>query len=110
YPGQQGGNAVADVLFGKYNPSAKLPITFYKSVTDLPPFENYNIANRTYRYFKGPVLYPFGFGLSYTTFETTPPKILTQNPTTNENIQVQLTIKNTGNREGAELAQLYLAH
>jgi beta-glucosidase len=110
YPGQQGGNAVADVLFGKFNPSGKLPITFYKSVSDLPPFENYSIQNRTYRYFKGEPLYPFGHGLSYTTFETSAPKILTPNPTTTDNLQVQLTIKNIGTREGDEVAQLYISH
>ena len=65
YPGEQGGQAVADVLFGDYNPTGKLPITFYKSTEDLPDFENYDMNNRTYRYFKGEALYPFGYGKSY---------------------------------------------
>src|SRR5262249_42016917 len=69
YPGEEGGTAVADVLFGDYNPSGRLPVTFYKSVTQLPPFEDYNMQGRTYRYFKGEPLYPFGFGLSYTRFK-----------------------------------------
>lgn len=69
YPGQAGGEAVADVLLGEYNPGGKLPLTFYKSTSDLPDFEDYNMTNRTYRYFKGEPLYAFGHGLSYTTFD-----------------------------------------
>ena len=65
YAGEEGGTAIADVLFGDYNPSGRLPITFYKSLTDLPSFEDYNMKGRTYRYFEGQALYPFGFGLSY---------------------------------------------
>ena len=68
YPGEEGGTAVADVLFGDYNPAGRLPVTFYKSLDQLPPFESYAMDGRTYRYFKGEPLYPFGFGLSYTKF------------------------------------------
>ena len=68
YPGQQGGNAVADVLFGDANPAGRLPVTFYESVGQLPPFADYDMEGRTYRYFRGEPVYPFGFGLSYTTF------------------------------------------
>jgi beta-glucosidase len=69
YGGQAGGEAIANVLFGDYNPAGRLPVTFYKNVNDLPDFEDYSMDNRTYRYFKGTPLYPFGFGLSYTTFK-----------------------------------------
>lgn len=69
YGGQAGGQAIADVLFGDYNPSGRLPLTFYKSVNDLPDFEDYSMENRTYRYFTGTPVYPFGYGLSYTTFQ-----------------------------------------
>src|SRR5262249_1627847 len=69
YPGEEGGAAIADVLFGDYNPGGRLPVTFYKSVADLPPFTDYRMQGRTYRYFKGEPLYPFGFGLSYTKFK-----------------------------------------
>src|SRR6185312_2556997 len=68
YPGQAAGTAIADVLFGDYNPAGRLPVTFYRSVNDLPPFDDYAMKNRTYRFFTGTPLYPFGFGLSYTTF------------------------------------------
>ena len=108
YPGQEGGTAIADVIFGDYNPAGRLPITFYKSVDQLPPFEDYNIANRTYRYFKGEPLYPFGYGLSYTNFEyknfvLSPKKIKTNDP-----IIVQVDVKNTGNLAGDEVVQLYV--
>jgi beta-glucosidase len=69
YPGQAAGQAIADVLFGDYNPAGRLPVTFYKSVADLPPFDEYKISNQTYRYYTGTPLYPFGYGLSYTTFQ-----------------------------------------
>src|SRR5664279_4461695 len=69
YPGQAAGTAIADVLFGDYNPGGRLPVTFYGDVSDLPSFESYDMAGRTYRYFKGKPLYPFGHGLSYTTFQ-----------------------------------------
>ena len=100
YPGEQGGRAVADVLFGDYNPGGKLPVTFYKSVSDLPDFEDYTMANRTYRYFKGDVLFPFGYGLSYTTFEVGKGKI--------KKDKLVIPVKNIGTMEGSEVIQLYV--
>ena len=73
YPGQAGGDALADVLFGDYNPAGRLPVTFYKSAEQLPPFTDYSMKGRTYRYFTGEPLFPFGFGLSYTTFSYAKP-------------------------------------
>lgn len=107
YPGQEGGNAVADVILGDYNPGGRLPVTYYQSVDQLPPFEDYDMQNRTYRYFKGEPLYPFGFGLSYTTFAYSrlqlPEKIEAGKPLT---LSVQVT--NTGQLAGDEVVQLYL--
>ena len=100
YPGEQGGNALADVLFGDYNPSGKLAVTFYKDDSQLPPFDDYRMTGRTYRYFKGEPLFPFGYGLSYTTFEVGQPQW-------NQG-QVTVKVKNTGSREGTEIVQLYL--
>lgn len=100
YPGEQGGHAVADVLFGDYNPGGKLPITFYKDDSQLPPFDDYNMKGRTYRYFTGKPLYPFGYGLSYTTFKLGKPEY--------SGGKVRVEVKNTGNREGVEIVQVYL--
>lgn len=100
YPGEEGGNAVADVLFGDYNPGGKLPITFYKSVEDLPDFLDYRMNNRTYRYFKGEALFPFGHGLSFTTFSISKPRY--------KDGKVQVTVKNTGTRKGNETVQVYI--
>ena len=100
YGGEQGGAALADVLFGDKNPSGKLPITFYRSTDDLPDFEDYKMANRTYRYFQGEALFPFGYGLSYTTFEIGKP--------TYSNNKVRVSVKNTGTRQGLETVQVYL--
>ena len=107
YPGQAGGAAIADVLFGDFNPSGRLPITFYKSVNDLPPFGDYNMKGHTYRYFEGEVLYPFGFGLSYSTFEYSNLEI-PEDADTGDSIQVTVKVKNTGKMAGEEVAQLYL--
>jgi beta-glucosidase len=107
YPGQQGGNAVADVLFGDYNPAGRLPVTYYKSIDQLPAFENYDMEGRTYRYFRQTPLYPFGFGLSYTQFaysELSLPKEVNMG----ENITVSVKVTNTGDRDGDEVVQLYL--
>lgn len=109
YPGQEGGTAIADVLFGDYNPAGRLPVTFYQSIDQLPPFENYNMANRTYRYFKGEPLYPFGFGLSYTTFEYKNLEILPEKIKTQDNVLVKVAVKNSGNLAGDEVVQLYVA-
>ncbi|WP_198680014.1 glycoside hydrolase family 3 C-terminal domain-containing protein [Aureibaculum luteum] len=104
YPGESGGTAIADVLFGDYNPAGRLPFTFYKSVDDLPPMEDYEISNgRTYMYFQGDVLYPFGYGLSYTKFEYSDFKVKEHG----EKIIISATIKNTGNYNGDEVVQLY---
>ncbi|MBE6618142.1 MAG: glycoside hydrolase family 3 protein [Ruminococcaceae bacterium] len=104
YPGAVGGLAVAELLAGEYSPSGKLPLTFYKSVDDLPPFEDYNMAGRTYRYFDGDVLYPFGYGLSYTKFGYSGGKILAE---TDDEYEIEVTVTNTGNRDGADKVQVY---
>ena len=105
YPGQAGGQAIYDVLFGDYNPSGKLPITFYKSVDDLPDFEDYSMKGRTYRYFKGEVLYPFGYGLSYTDFEYSKPKIFDQKRFP---VKVFIEVSNIGAYNGEAVVQLYV--
>lgn len=103
YCGEQGGRALADVLTGQYNPSGKLPVTFYRSVDDLPDFLDYTMKNRTYRYFTGEPLFPFGYGLSYTTFEF---KNMKQKATKN-GVEVSVQVKNTGKRDGMETVELY---
>ena len=108
YPGQAGGEAVADILFGDYNPSGKLPVTFYKSVEDLPPFEDYNMKGRTYRYFDGEVLYPFGYGLSYTKFSYAKPQISTPSIGTDEKVKVNVKVSNVGDLDGETVVQLYV--
>ncbi len=100
YGGEKGGDAVADVLFGDYNPSGKLPVTFYQDVEQLPDYEDYTMRGRTYRYFEGEPLFPFGYGLSYTSFKVSKP--------TYRNEKICLTITNTGNRDGAEVVQVYI--
>ena len=102
YGGERGGEAVADILFGDYNPSGKLPITFYKNDSQLPDFEDYKMAGRTYRYFKGEPLFKFGHGLSYTTFEFSKPKY------DNKSGKVSVKVKNTGKMDGDEVVQVYL--
>ncbi|MBC7846368.1 MAG: glycoside hydrolase family 3 C-terminal domain-containing protein [Flavobacterium sp.] len=109
YAGQDGGQAIADVLFGDYNPAGRLPVTFYKNVSGLPDFEDYSMENRTYRYYKGEPLYPFGFGLSYTHFKYSNleiPSVLK----INSDLKVNVTIKNNGKRDGDEVVQLYVSH
>ncbi|MQY78691.1 MAG: glucan 1,4-alpha-glucosidase, partial [Bacteroidetes bacterium] len=108
YPGQQGGNAVADVLFGDYNPAGRLPVTFYKSVEDLPPFEDYNMEGRTYRYFHGDPLYPFGHGLSYSSFKYEKVDLTAYEVSENDAINVSVTLRNTGDYDGDEVVQLYV--
>lgn len=112
YPGEQGGNALADILFGNVSPAGRLPVTFYKSLHDLPDYSNYNMAGRTYRYFKGTVQYPFGFGLSYSTFDyewqnTGRPSRPKDNTLY---YSCAVTIKNTGEYDGDEVAQLYIQY
>ncbi|MCM1515334.1 MAG: glycoside hydrolase family 3 C-terminal domain-containing protein [Paraprevotella sp.] len=109
YGGQAAGDAITDVLFGDYNPAGRMPLTTYMSDKDLPDFEDYSMANRTYRYFKGEVRYPFGYGLSYTTFAYRP---MSDNAIvkTGESIQVTAAVTNTGKYDGDEVVQLYLSH
>lgn len=109
YGGQAAGDAIVDVLFGQYNPAGRMPLTTYKSDDDLPPFESYSMENRTYRYFKGEVRYPFGYGLSYTTFAYDKMECAAK-VQTGERIQVSVTVSNTGKRDGDEVVQLYVAH
>jgi len=110
YPGEQGGNAFADLLFGKISPSGHLPVTFYKSINDVPDYQDYSMKNRTYRYFSAPVQYPFGFGLSYTTFDyqtqTSPAKQYKLKDT----LAVTVNIKNTGKLDGDEVMQAYIEY
>jgi beta-glucosidase len=110
YGGQAAGTALADVLFGDYNPSGRLPVTFYKNDSDLPPFEDYTMANRTYRYFKGEPLYPFGFGLSYTNFKYSDLKLSKTSARKDEGLQAEVTVTNAGKYNGDEVIQLYVAH
>ena len=107
YPGQEGGNAVADVLFGDYNPAGRLPVTYYKSVDQLPPFEEYDMKGRTYKYFDEEPLYPFGYGLSYTTFEYSDLK-LAKKAKIGEGVTVKVKVTNSGEIGGDEVVQLYL--
>jgi len=107
YPGQEGGNAVADVLFGDYNPAGRLPVTYYKLVEQLPAFDNYDMQGRTYRYFTGEPLYPFGYGLSYTTFKYSNLKMAGK-VKTGEPVKVSVNVQNTGKMAGDEVVQLYL--
>lgn len=109
YPGQRGGNAVADVLFGTVNPSGRLPVTFYKENEKLPAFDDYAMQGRTYRYFTGQPLYPFGHGLSYTRFEYSNLKLDRASVAADGTIQASLTVKNVGSRAGEEVVQLYVA-
>ncbi|HEX3249758.1 MAG TPA: glycoside hydrolase family 3 C-terminal domain-containing protein, partial [Pyrinomonadaceae bacterium] len=108
YPGEEGGAAIADVLFGDYNPAGRLPVTFYKSVDQLPPFENYHMDGRTYRFFKGEPLYPFGYGLSYTRFEYSGLSVSSPSVLPTQNVTVSATVENGGTREGDEVVQLYV--
>ncbi len=107
YPGQAGGTALADVLFGDYNPGGRLPITFYKSVDQLPPFTDYSMKNRTYRFFEGEPLFPFGYGLSYTTFAYRNLSMPKQ-AKAGEPVKVSAEVENTGKIAGEEVVQLYV--
>jgi len=109
YPGQAGGLAVAEALFGDYNPGGRLPVTFYKSVDQLPPFEDYKMAGRTYRYFEGEPLYLFGYGLSYTSFEYEDLVLSHDRMMEPEVLQLSCTVRNTGQLTGDEVVQVYLS-
>ena len=108
YPGQGGAEALADVIFGDYNPGGKLPVTFYASNDDLPDFLDYSMENRTYRYFRGVPQYAFGYGLSYTTFEVGKGKISKKSMKADGSVKVTVPVKNTGDREGSEIVQVYV--
>ncbi|MDT5268523.1 MAG: beta-glucosidase [Acidobacteriota bacterium] len=108
YPGEEGGAALADVLFGDYNPAGRLPVTFYKSVEQLPPFESYAMEGRTYRFFKGQPLYPFGHGLSYTRFMYSGLKVSSPRVSPTQTVTVSATVENAGRVEGDEVVQLYV--
>ena len=109
YGGQSAGTAVADVLFGDYNPAGRLPVTFYKSIDQLPAFTDYNMTGRTYRYFTGEPLYPFGYGLSYSSFQYSNLKV-TSPSVTGKDLMVSVDVQNTGNRNGDEVVELYVKH
>jgi beta-glucosidase len=108
YPGQAGGIAIAEALLGQYNPGGRLPVTFYKSVQQLPPFEDYAMQGRTYRYFTGEPLYAFGHGLSYTTFAYSNLRLSTDKLKMGDSLTVSVSVQNTGIRAGDEVVQLYL--
>src|SRR5690606_21514652 len=112
YPGEEGGTALAEVIFGDYNPGGRLPVTFVKSLDQLPPFTDYSMQGRTYRYMQEEPLYPFGYGLSYTTFTY---RNLTLDKTAfaigqDQEIKITVEVENTGPVAGDEVAQLYLKH
>jgi beta-glucosidase len=111
YPGEEAGTALADILFGEYSPAGRLPVTFYKSVDDLPDFKNYDMENRTYRYFEGEPLYPFGFGLSYTSFSYSNLRVAGKNISIGNDTEctISFDVKNTGNYHADEVIQLYVS-
>ncbi len=109
YPGQAGGTALADVLFGDYNPAGRLPVTFYKSENQIPPFDQYDMKDKTYRFFTGEPLFPFGYGLSYTRFGYGGLQI-PDSVKAGEDLKVSVEVENRGGREGQEVVQLYLKH
>jgi beta-glucosidase len=110
YPGQAGGSAIADVLFGDYNPGGRLPVTFYRDTKDLPAFDDYRMAGRTYRYFTGTPLYPFGHGLSYTRFAYRDLRTSGAARRASDTVTVRVNVTNTGKRAGDEVVQLYVQH
>jgi len=110
YPGEEGGAAVADVLSGDYNPAGRLPVTFYKSVAQLPPFGSYSVAGRTYRYFTEQPLYPFGYGLSFSSFNYSDAKVTTDQFAAGGALTVSVRVTNSSSVSGNEVVQLYLSH
>jgi beta-glucosidase len=107
YPGARGGRAIAETIFGEFNPEGKLPITFYRSTEELPEFTDYSMKNRTYRYMKNEALYPFGYGLSYANYEISDVRLDSEN-ITKEGIKVSLKVKNVGKMRGRDTIQLYI--
>ncbi|HVH88740.1 MAG TPA: glycoside hydrolase family 3 C-terminal domain-containing protein, partial [Terriglobales bacterium] len=110
YPGEEGGTAVAEAIAGDFSPAGRLPVTFYKSADQLPPFEDYSMANRTYRYFDGEPLYPFGYGLSYTTFTYRNLQVDNPNVTADGSVRLSVDVVNTGQMKAEEVVELYLTH
>lgn len=110
YPGEEGGTALAGLLFGDFSPCGRLPVTFYASDSDLPDFADYSMRGRTYRYFEGKPLYPFGYGLSYTTFAYENVRLSAQTVQEGEDVTLFVTVTNTGSRAGAEVVQVYLSN
>ena len=110
YPGEQGGRAVAEILFGDVSPAGRLPVTFYGSTDDLPAFENYSMSNRTYRYFNGKPEFAFGHGLSYTKFDYIGVTLTGKTITPDDTLKLSFTVKNSGTRDGDEVAQVYFRH
>jgi len=108
YPGEEGGTAVAETLSGANNPAGRLPVTFYKSVDDLPPFTDYSMKNRTYRYFSGKPLYPFGYGLSYSRFQFSSVRVSAPSIQAGGSLEVDASVRNASAREGDTVAELYL--
>ena len=106
YPGEQGGNAVAEVLFGDYNPGGRLPLTYYNSLDEIPAFDNYSVKGRTYQYFEGQPLYEFGYGLSYTKFRYKGKGVNVEQDT----VKVNFEVSNTGKYDGDEVAQVYVKY
>jgi beta-glucosidase len=109
YPGEEGGTAIAQTLSGKNNPAGRLPVTYYTGIDQLPPFEDYAMKGRTYRYFEGKPLYPFGYGLSYTTFSYRGLQLPKKTIRAGDPLLAEVTVTNTGTREGDEVVQLYLS-
>jgi beta-glucosidase len=107
YPGEEGGNALASVLFGDYNPAGRLPLTYYKSINDIPEFEDYRMEGKTYRYFRGEPLYAFGYGLSFTKFDYSGFSSAGKTIKAGESLKVNVTITNSGNYDGDEVVQVY---
>ena len=107
YPGEKAGTAIADLLWGEYSPSGRLPVTFYKSLDGLPAFDDYSMKNRTYKYYEGEPLYPFGYGLSYTTFKYSDMSV-PENPDGADAMPVSVMVTNTGDRAGREVVQAYI--
>ncbi|HEV2438380.1 MAG TPA: glycoside hydrolase family 3 C-terminal domain-containing protein [Verrucomicrobiae bacterium] len=110
YPGEAGGQAVAEVLFGDVNPAGRLPVTFYRSTTDLPPFDDYSMSNRTYRYFNGQPLFAFGHGLSYTRFQYSAARLDASKVAAGDTLKLAFNLRNAGTRDGDEVAQVYFRH
>src|SRR5439155_17038912 len=110
YPGEEGGAAVADVLSGEFNPAGRLPVTFYQSVAQLPPFGNYSMAGRTYRYFTETPLYPFGYGLSFSSFAYSDVKVSQAQIAADGTVAVSVRVSNASSIAGDEVVQIYLSH